>query len=148
MEEIKKRNNSEVKKNYGSAAAYASEIEKWCYQARYWMSYQQMALAHSLQITQQYYSLMNPMNQSQTVYIIYSLIFFKTIQPHQRIAFGVNLSRIFRFAMTQQSPQTIIVQQHTIPSFFRRIAAETIDSFILFFFKLFAIYLLVEMEVM
>uniref|UniRef100_A0A915MTK0 RDD domain-containing protein n=1 Tax=Meloidogyne javanica TaxID=6303 RepID=A0A915MTK0_MELJA len=48
--------------------------------------------------------------------------------------------------MQQQQPQTIIVQQFEIPSFFRRIAAEAIDSVIMFVFKFFLVYTLVRAD--
>lgn len=48
-----------LKKDYGSASAYVSEVDEWCHKARCWMYYQQRALTYSLQLTQQYYSLIN-----------------------------------------------------------------------------------------
>ncbi|CAK5052275.1 unnamed protein product [Meloidogyne enterolobii] len=59
----------------------------------------------------------------------------------------LNLTRIFRTARaTANIPQTIIVQQFEIPSFFRRIAAEAIDSVIMFIFKFFLVYTLVRAD--
>lgn len=56
---------------------------------------------------------------------------------------------MFRLLPNQQNGvQTLIIQQHTIPSFFRRIAAEAIDFFLLFMFKLIIFYMLLEFEIM
>uniref|UniRef100_A0A183BY40 TYR_PHOSPHATASE_2 domain-containing protein n=1 Tax=Globodera pallida TaxID=36090 RepID=A0A183BY40_GLOPA len=71
-------------------------------------------------------------------------------QPQQQrngVTIRLSLGRLFRSAVAGV-PQTIIVQQHTIPSFLRRIAAEAVDSCILFLFKLITVYMLVEFEIM
>lgn len=61
--------DQDLKKDYGSAASYALEVEKWCHQTRFWMACQQIALAQSisLQMSQQYFPLLNSMSQNATV---------------------------------------------------------------------------------
>ena len=62
----------------------------------------------------------------------------------------LNLTRFFRNGGAPQSahPMTIIVQQCIIPSFWRRMVAESIDSSLLFIFKLMLVLMLVETDLM
>uniref|UniRef100_A0A915MXG1 RDD domain-containing protein n=1 Tax=Meloidogyne javanica TaxID=6303 RepID=A0A915MXG1_MELJA len=99
---------NEIKKDYGSAAAYVQEVHKWSQSVRWCMAQQQMMAS----------------------------FWTNTFLQQQQTA----------MLMQQQQPQTIIVQQFEIPSFFRRIAAEAIDSVIMFIFKFFLVYTLVRAD--
>uniref|UniRef100_A0A915E4S4 RDD domain-containing protein n=1 Tax=Ditylenchus dipsaci TaxID=166011 RepID=A0A915E4S4_9BILA len=142
-ENISALSNNNEPKDYGSAKAYAEEVQKWYTNTQLWMACQQMNAFQqiSMQMSQQYAMISSNMQQAQQA----------RPQMLRRVIFGninVNLPRIFGAAAAAGRPMTIIAQHHTIPSFFRRIAAETIDAFILFIFKLFVVYMLVETEIM
>jgi len=127
-----------VPKNYGSASNYADEVRKWVYFTKHAMAWQQMSFLHSMQfqLSQQYSSLaQNAVRAMQA----------NELQHRTTTVIRLNLARLFN-ANTDTSPQTLIIQQCTIPSFFRRIAAEAIDSCILFIFKLFIVFMLIEID--
>uniref|UniRef100_A0A914H0V7 RDD domain-containing protein n=1 Tax=Globodera rostochiensis TaxID=31243 RepID=A0A914H0V7_GLORO len=132
------------KHDYGSARAYAEEIQKWTQSVRCWMAYQQFTAATwAFHSQQQYSSAIMAAQQQQHSGLR------QQGQPQQQrngVTIRLSLGRLFRSAVAGV-PQTIIVQQHTIPSFLRRIAAEAVDSCILFLFKLITVYMLVEFEI-
>uniref|UniRef100_A0A1I8BQN6 RDD domain-containing protein n=1 Tax=Meloidogyne hapla TaxID=6305 RepID=A0A1I8BQN6_MELHA len=128
---------NEVKKDYGSAAAYVQEVHKWSQSVRWCMAYQQMMSSFWTNTFLQQQQAAMLMQQQQA------------LSPFSQrgATIRLNLTRIFRTAGAAPSiPQTIIIQQFEIPSFFRRIAAEAIDSIILFVFKLLLVYTLVEAD--
>jgi len=153
--------DSNEPKNYGSARAYVEEVRKWYNYTRFWMVSQQQAhmqcqLYHQQQ-QQQYYhnaaAIANnaAMGQNQaggqhprpTPLVGLNLLLGRNLP---------NLPRVFRFGaqngLAQGPPQTVVLSQHTIPSFARRIAAELIDCVILFLLKLMVVYLAVEFQIM
>lgn len=128
---------NEIKKDYGSAAAYVQEVHKWSQSVRWCMAQQQMMASFwtNTFLQQQQTAMLMQQQQSPSPFL----------QRGQTIR--LNLTRIFRTARaTPNIPQTIIVQQFEIPSFFRRIAAEAIDSVIMFIFKFFLVYTLVRAD--
>ncbi|KAI1709177.1 RDD family domain-containing protein [Ditylenchus destructor] len=150
--------NPNEPKDYGTAKAYTEEVRKWMAQTQLWMACQQMSIMQhlSMQMNQQYMASMMASanqvvgnNQFNVMQINNMPGAQAGVRPQllRRIVLGANFGRLFQNA-NQMQPRTIIAQQHTIPSFLRRIMAEAIDCIILFLFKLFVVYLMVELEIM
>lgn len=150
-------------KNYGSAKNYAQAVANWYHASQMWSFCQQMT-NHNLMLSQQY-AAMSAWNAAQQQNTIQQQQQSQQthqqqpqqVQPQQQQvlpnnnrgeALRLNLMNMFRLLPNQQNGvQTLIIQQHTIPSFFRRIAAEAIDFFLLFMFKLIIFYMLLEFEI-
>lgn len=118
-------------KDYGSAKAYAEAVRNWVTASQCWMLGQQMAMMQSLYNQQQISSLAQLQNNVQT-------------NEPQAQRFGIR--RWFRIDVTPI--QTNITQQYVIPSFMRRVVAELLDFSILFLWKMFIVYFLIEIELL
>ena len=120
-------------KDYGSAKAYAEAVRNCVTASQCWMMGQQMAMMQSLyhqQIQASSSLQFQPINNQNEA------------PPLQR--FGIR--RWLRIDITPT--QTTITQQYVIPSFMRRIIAELLDFSILFVWKMFIVYFLIEIELM
>lgn len=114
--------------DYGSAAAYATELRKWLFTTHCWAFCHQMATMHSL-------AYLASCNRPESV--VPSIPFGNSVPPSNASPPTANLSNSNHF-----------IQRRTIPSFTRRILAEVIDSIFAFVAKLFIVYFLVEIGVM
>ncbi|KAH7728977.1 RDD family protein [Aphelenchoides avenae] len=110
-------------KDYGSAKAYAEAVRNWSGSVQCWMAWQQMTAWHSFT------------TQMQQQMASFSAL---NVQPQagQRLIppVGINIRHILRFIGVQNGAQQTII------------AAESIDFFLLFIFKMFIVYFLVEIE--
>uniref|UniRef100_A0A7E4V9V4 RDD domain-containing protein n=1 Tax=Panagrellus redivivus TaxID=6233 RepID=A0A7E4V9V4_PANRE len=124
-------NNDRERVDYGSAKAYADEVREWVELTQTWMMEQQRALLAALP----------PLPIAPPNFVT------QVPQPGQPNGFHRFLLLINR-GNRANAPQieTVITQQHQIPSFARRAAAELLDFLILFFFKMIFVCFLVEFE--
>ncbi|VIO88021.1 Uncharacterized protein BM_BM8576 [Brugia malayi] len=113
--------------DYGSAAAYATELRKWLFTTHCWAYCHQMATMHSLAYLA---SCNRPDN----------------IISHAPFAVTLPIQNASSSSANPRNPNHFI-QRHTIPSFTRRILAEIIDSIFAFVAKLLIVYFLVEIGV-
>lgn len=121
-------------KDYGSAKAYAEAVRNWVTASQCWMMAQQMTMMQSFYI--QHQQLLNTsMGHMQN-----------NIQTNEPPIQRVGIRRWFRIDVTPI--QTTITQQYVIPSFMRRVVAELLDFSILFVWKMFIVYFLIEIELM